>query len=108
MAEPNFGGVLDEKRKRIAELEGAYIKTVAYLRSEEWQQKRDKTLERITIIVGVFQARKEKSSFAMGQIKEALLAIQEPLDIVVEYEGLKKYFKEIQQRTEELETSELS
>lgn len=100
--DPQTIQTLADKRKRIAELESEYVRTQELLKSPEWGAKRDKVLERVAAIAGLYVIKNHKASFAMGQIKEALLAIQEPLDVIVEYEGLKKYFKEIQQMDEEL------
>lgn len=82
---------LEQMNVRMRQIEAAYLRAKDYEKSLEWQQLRDQTLERIqSAIAFYFGKEPTEAVFICGKIKQILLQVQEPLDVITEYEGLKK------------------
>lgn len=82
---------LEQKQTRLRQLEAAYLRTKEYFKTLDWQQQRDKTLLQIQEVAAYYQGKDATEAvFILGKVKQILLSIQEPGDVVVEYEGLKR------------------
>lgn len=82
---------LEQKNMRLRQLEAPYINAQKFLQSEDWQKLRDKTLLKIVEVTSrVDDSKPKRSHFAIARVKQLLLEIQEPTDVIIEYEGLKR------------------
>ena len=83
--------VLEAKNVRLRQLEAPYLRAQEYLKSLEWQSTRDRVLVKIQRVTAMYQGKDAtEAAFMLGQIKQIMLEVQEPTDVIVEYEGLKK------------------
>ncbi len=81
---------LEQMNMRMRQIEAAYLRAKEYEKSLDWQQLRDHTLERIQQTIALYFGKDATEAvFICGKIKQILLQVQEPLDVITEYEGLK-------------------
>ncbi len=92
MAPPNtVQDAIEKINLRMRQLEAGYLRAVEYQKSLEWQQLRDSVLSEIVVIISTYHGKDATEAvFKCGQIKQTMLKVQQPLDIVVEYEGYKR------------------
>jgi hypothetical protein len=82
---------LEAKNVRLRQLEAAYIRAKDFLKSLEWQKTRDFALQSIQEVTATYQGKDATEAvFILGKIKIIMLDIQEPTDVIIEYEGLKR------------------
>lgn len=83
--------VLEQKTVRLRQLEAPYLRALDYQKSLDWQTLRDSVLAEVQrIIAPIFGKDPNETTFACGKIKQVMLKVQEPLDVIVEYESLKR------------------
>jgi hypothetical protein len=82
---------LEAKNVRLRQLEAPYLRAQEFLKSLEWQNTRDRVLLKIQEATATFQGKDATEAvYILGKLRAYLLEIQEPTDIIVEYEGLKR------------------
>lgn len=82
---------LEQMNVRMRQIEAQYLRAVEYQKSLDWQQLRDTTLGRIQQTIALYFGKDATEAvFICGKIKQILLQVQEPLDVIIEYEGLKR------------------
>lgn len=83
--------ILNDKRMRLRKIEAQYLRTKEYLKSSDWNEKRDSVLARLSYILGSYKIGMDgvAAGFVIGQARQAILEIQEVTDIIVQYESLK-------------------
>ena len=82
---------LEQKNMRLRQLEAPYINAQKFLQSPEWQAKRDRALIKIQEAMGPYQGKDATEAvYILGKLRAYMLEIQEPTDVIIEYEGLKR------------------
>jgi len=82
---------LEDKNVRLRQLEAPYLRAVEFMKSLEWQNVRDRVLLKIEQAIGLYQGKDAiEAVYILGKLRAYLLEVQEPTDIIVEYEGLKR------------------
>jgi hypothetical protein len=94
------GQVNRENHARMRHLEAPYLRTKEYLKSPEWQAKRDEILLRLSSALGLYRQGQDATAavFVLGQAKQIVLEIQEVTDVITEFEDLRKRVKEYDER----------
>lgn len=92
MATPqDIQSALEKDQARMRAIEAAYLRAKDYEKSLDWQQLRDDVLAEIEMIISpYFGDNPTQAAFKCGQIKQAMLRVQKPLDVIAEYESLKR------------------
>lgn len=92
MADPGTAQeALEKLQVRRRQLEAAYLRTQEYLKSLEWQNLRDRVLVKIEKEMATYHGKDATEAvFICGKIKQIMLEVQEPTDIIAEYEGIEK------------------
>ena len=82
---------VEAKTTRLRQLEAPYLRAKEFLKSLEWQTTRDKVLMKVEQAISRYQGKDaNEATYIMGKLSAYILEIQEPTDIIIEYEGLKR------------------
>lgn len=86
---------LEKRHLRLRQLEAEYLRIKEYLKSQEWQQKRDQVLMRLSDALASYRQGQDATAavYAVAQAKQILLEVQEVSDVVVEYEDIQQKLK---------------
>lgn len=86
---------LEEKRLRLRQLEAEYLRTREYLKSSEWQQKRDQVLLRLETSLARYQQGQDATAavYVVAQAKQIISEVQQPTDVIIEYEDIERNLK---------------
>ena len=92
MAPPNtVQDTIEKINLRMRQIEAAYLRAIEYQKSLEWQHLRDSVLQDVQVIWASYHGKDATEAvFKAGQTKQTMLRVQQPLDIIVEYEGYKR------------------
>jgi len=89
--EERVQAALEAKNVTLRQLEAPYLRAVEFMKSLEWQNVRDRVLIKIQQATASYQGKDATEAvYILGKLRAFLLEIQEPTDIIVEYEGLKR------------------
>jgi hypothetical protein len=91
---------LQEMRMRMHHIETAYLRAKEYLKSSEWQVKRDEVLLRLSSSLGHYRQGQDATSavYVIAQAKQIMLEVQEVSDVIVEFESLRDRIREQEER----------
>jgi len=82
---------VEAKQTRLRQLEAPYLRAKDFLKSLEWQDTRDKVLVKIQEATAMYQGKDATEAvYILGKLRAYMLEIQEPTDVIAEYEGLKR------------------
>lgn len=91
-----------QKRHQMKQLEAHYLRTKEYLKSNDWQAKRDQVLMRLSSTLATYPPRQGQdataAAFVLGQAKQIILEVQEVTDVIVVYEALKAELERYDER----------
>lgn len=95
MDEANYAqrvqATLEAKNVRLRQLEAPYLRAQDFLKSLEWQNVRDRVLLKMLEAMVKFQGKDSTEAvYILGKLRAYALEIQEPTDVIIEYEGLKR------------------
>jgi len=82
---------IEKKQRELRENEKAYILAKEYVNSEIWPQERMQALEKIKDLV-IMEGYKSdgEAHYLLGRIRQILEDLDSPLQIITNYERLKK------------------
>jgi len=92
MAQPqDIQAVIEAKNVRLRQLEAPYLRAQEFLKSLEWQSVRDRVLIKIAQALAPYQGKDATEAvYILGKLRAYMLEVQEPTDIIIEFEDLKK------------------
>ena len=87
--------IAEDKRKRLSEIETAYLRAKDYEKSEQFKEDRLKALEKIRCVLRQELMEQSKALQMIGRVQQVLLDTYQHENTVLEYEGLRKTLKEM-------------
>lgn len=85
--------MLDESRQILAQLEAPYLRAKDYLKSQNFQDDKALTLDKIVKVAGEAAGRDwtgDRAMLAIGRIQEILAQYEDRTKVITEYESLKR------------------
>jgi hypothetical protein len=98
---PTVDTVVADKRQRKKQIEALYLRTKEFLKSPEWQERRDNVLAQISVALAQYRLGMDAASavYILGQIRQIMSEIQSITDVVVEFDALKAELERYDERT---------